>query len=159
MHFPTVTVSTMVLALTIATTTLIPSQASAAKSDCDRCVEDAMLKLQPACANLGYIGDISQFSDDKLTPQHRKCFCSVPAGNSWYQPCYISEKCNNAQMELMNMIVTTFKNKTICPAPSASTADAAANVGAGNGSPKVIVSFGILTSVVFGVATLLGTHL
>ncbi|KAF9899009.1 hypothetical protein EC991_009785 [Linnemannia zychae] len=123
MHFSTFTVSTMVMV--IAAMTLLPLNALAVKTACDRCIDSAMNSIQPACANLPYLGQIDTFSDSKLTPQHRKCFCSIPAtGNSWYQSCYQSEQCDGNQMDLVDEVITTITAKTVCPAPGSAEAAA-----------------------------------
>ncbi|KAF9128153.1 hypothetical protein BGW39_005315 [Mortierella sp. 14UC] len=123
MYFSTLTVSTT--AMILAAMTLLPLYSLAVKTDCDRCVDSLMIKMQPACAKLPYLGPLNTFSDSKLTPEHRKCFCSIPSSdNSWYQSCYLSEKCDSQQMDWVAESVSVITSKTVCPAPGSAEAAA-----------------------------------
>ncbi|KAG0285579.1 hypothetical protein BGZ97_007747, partial [Linnemannia gamsii] len=59
----------MALVLSIATATASTTSsasglvARAAPTDCDQCLEDNMIRVQPACANLPVVGTINEFSD------------------------------------------------------------------------------------------------
>ncbi|KAF9148026.1 hypothetical protein BG015_010270 [Linnemannia schmuckeri] len=135
MRFSTITVFP-VMALVLSTMTILPFTTSAAgtfvpraaPTPCDQCLEDAMILLQPACASLSNIGTIKEFSDSKLTPQHRKCYCSLPAGNAWYQSCQTTNKCNAEMMGLAAQFVEILRTKTVC------VAEAGSGSGSGSGS-------------------------
>ncbi|KAG0282807.1 hypothetical protein BGZ96_012821 [Linnemannia gamsii] len=119
MRFQTIAASSMLLAV-------LSFTASAAKSECDRCIDSAMNKIEPACANLPNIGRIEDFADSKLTSQHRKCFCAIPPNSDWYQHCNHPETCGAEQMSLIAQLVSVLTTKTVCPAPASSSAGATA---------------------------------
>ncbi|KAF9082365.1 hypothetical protein BGX23_012526 [Mortierella sp. AD031] len=126
MRFTTTAVSALALLLSIAT--FSPS-VSAAQTPCDHCVEDTFIKIQPACANLPQIGDYRNFTDAKLTDQHRKCYCSIPGDDTWYQHCLAADKCSPAHMSMFADVFSTLKRITVCPAAGGS-ANAAPSGGA-----------------------------
>lgn len=98
-----------------------------------------MIKLEPACAKLTYIGDIDDFSDSKLTPQHRKCYCAMPASSDWYQNCYLSETCGAEKMKLIEYYVSVLMTETVCPTPGSGSANATtANVPSGAMSERAV---------------------
>ncbi|KAG0297277.1 hypothetical protein BGZ97_004319 [Linnemannia gamsii] len=156
MRFQTIVASSLLLAIlsfTASAATRTGLISLAAKNDCDRCVESSMIKIEPACANLPYIGQIEEFDDSKLSPQHRKCFCAIPPNSDWYQNCYLSEKCDAAQMDLIEWKVTVLRTETVCPTPGSTSAGAtaAATNGASGRGVDVMAATSIAAVVaVFG---------
>ncbi|KAF8933516.1 hypothetical protein BGZ47_010834 [Haplosporangium gracile] len=131
MHLQTITVAPLLALFSFTASTAsaaAPRPISlAVKDDCDRCIDNSMIKLEPACAKLSYIGHIDDFADSKLTLQHRKCFCAIPPNSDWYQNCYISETCGTEKMDLVAYMVSIWTTETVCPAPGSAEANATTN--------------------------------
>ncbi|KAF8940940.1 hypothetical protein BGZ47_007558 [Haplosporangium gracile] len=106
------------MTLVLSTMAVLPTTTSA----------DVMVLLQPACSNLSNIDTIKKFADSKLTPRYRKCYCSLPAGNAWYQTCLMTNKCNAEMMGLAAKCVKILRTKTVC------IAKAGSGSGSGSGS-------------------------
>ncbi|KAF9541656.1 hypothetical protein EC957_002897 [Mortierella hygrophila] len=144
MHFLTTTIlSALVLVLSATaasaagTGRLFPR---AAPTPCDQCYEDSMILVQPACANLSNIGTINEFADSKLTPQHRKCYCSLPAGNAWYLTCQTTNKCNAEMMGYAAQFTEILRTRTVCPAGSGSGSGFGSGSGSGGATVNVPAS-------------------
>lgn len=146
MRFSTTTVFFALVLVLSATTTSATGTGSlfprAAPTPCDQCYEDSMILVQPACANLSNVGPIKEFADSKLTPQHRKCYCSLPAGNAWYLTCQTTNKCNAEMMGYAAQFTEILRTKTVCPAEgsgSGSGSGSGAASGSGSGGTSVNV--------------------
>ncbi|KAG9062211.1 hypothetical protein KI688_006543 [Linnemannia hyalina] len=142
MFFQPFAISVLLAILSCTVSAAAPDLISlAAKDDCDRCVENSMIKLEPACAKLTYIGNVDDFSDSKLTPQHRKCYCAMSPSSDWYQNCYLSETCSTEKMDLIAYYVSVLTTETVCPAPGSGSANATgANVPSGAVSGRAVSS-------------------
>ncbi|KAF9128154.1 hypothetical protein BGW39_005316 [Mortierella sp. 14UC] len=88
------------MALTVSITLLFLATTTSADLNftptaCDRCIEEKMIGSQPACANLPTSIDLIKFNEDFLTPQHRKCYCSIPSDKARYMSCNAIDKCSD----------------------------------------------------------------
>ncbi|KAF9083619.1 hypothetical protein BGX23_011281 [Mortierella sp. AD031] len=74
---------------------IVTSPSSAQTSPCEKCIYDAVVQVQPACANIPYIGNMTSFDDSTWTSEQRACFCGLPACDSWYLHCAGPDKCDD----------------------------------------------------------------
>lgn len=75
-----------------------------------------------------------KFADSKLTPQHRRCYCSLPAGNAWYLTCQTTNKCNAEMMGYAAQFTEILRTRTVCPAEAGSGSGSGTGAGPGAGA-------------------------
>ncbi|KAF9096749.1 hypothetical protein BGX29_008438 [Mortierella sp. GBA35] len=142
MRFHTATASA--LALTLALLSTVAN--AAAPTPCQKCVQSLLEAKQPACANLGYLGNVENIVFDKLSNKEKTCLCTMTSSADWYLPCQKPDACSAREIDVTDFVNEALKKKVFCPNGGVFTD--AANGGCLMSSSKVAAGITVAAAVV-----------